>query len=785
MPRRFIALLLLALATVPASPAPVAAVPAAVPLIARDALFGNPARAGTRISPDGRWLSWIAPRDGVLNVWVAPIDDLARARPLTAESGRPIRETWWAPDSRRVLFVNDRGGDENFLLYGVDVATGARHDYTPFDHARVKILAISLRVKDRILLGISRRDPHWQDVFSLDLTTGALREICRNDRYDTFVADADLNLRLAQQARDDGGVDWFRMRGSFSGGEAAVDDVPVVHAPIDDALAMSPLRFSADGRTLWWLDSRVADTVSLVALDVETGGTRVAAHDPRADIDGALFEPRTGALQAWTLDIGSETYVAAEAAIGAELRRIAAVVHGPFTITSRSDDDRRWVVVADRATAPPSAWLYERGAHRLKPLFVGRPALAAAPLVPMRPVTITARDGLALPSYLSRPMNARGPVPMVLLVHGGPWERDAGGFNAAHQWLANRGYAVLSVNFRGSTGFGKRFVAAGDREWGGAMQRDLLDAVDWAVARGVTTRDRVAIMGSSYGGYAALAGLAFTPGEFACGIDIVGPSNLPATLAAIPPWWASYRQTFHRRVGDPTTPAGLAMLDERSPLNSADRIVRPLLIGQGANDPRVGVAESDRIVAALKSRGTPVTYLVFPDEGHGFERPENRLAFLAVAENFLQRCLGGRAEPIGEALRTSSAEVRDGAEAVPGLAQALSVSSTARAVVSNVTTSSDVRVPSMSKAASNSATSAAKAISTTDGTTATATLTTHPVATPTATPIAIPDVPVTAPALRHHCAEIQLAADGDGSLNQVRASSTSAAMPACSAASDP
>jgi dipeptidyl aminopeptidase/acylaminoacyl peptidase len=283
-------------------------------------------------------------------------------------------------------------------------------------------------------------------------------------------------------------------------------------------------------------------------------------------------------------------------------------------------------------------------------------------------------------SYLSLPKaadpngsgKASKPVPMVLLVHGGPWARDDYGYNGYHQWLANRGYAVLSVNFRGSTGFGKDFVNAGNLQWGRKMHDDLLDAVEWAVRNGVTTRDKVAIMGGSYGGYAALAGVTFTPKAFACAVDIVGPSNLFTLLESIPPYWEAFKQQFYRRMGDPTTEAGRALLKERSPLNFADRIERPLLIGQGANDPRVNVRESDQIVQAMAARNIPVTYVLFPDEGHGFARPVNNIAFNAVTENFLAQCLGGRAEPIGDTLKPSTAQVKHGAEFAAGLQDALS-----------------------------------------------------------------------------------------------------------------
>lgn len=297
----------------------------------------------------------------------------------------------------------------------------------------------------------------------------------------------------------------------------------------------------------------------------------------------------------------------------------------------------------------------------------------------MWPVEIKARDGLTLVSYLTLPAGsdanrdgkADRPAPLILLVHGGPWARDEYGYNSYHQWLANRGYAVLSVNYRASTGFGKDFLAAGNLQWGKKMHDDLIDAVDWAVASGVTTPDKVAIMGGSYGGYATLAGLTLTPDKFACGVDIVGPSNLFTLLGTIPAYWESFKQQFYQRMGNPTTDDGRALLQAASPLTHVDKIKKPLLIGQGANDPRVKQAESDQIVSAMKAKGIPVTYVLFPDEGHGFARPTNNIAFNAVTENFLQPCLGGRAEPIGDTIKGSTAKVPHGAEFAPGLPQAI------------------------------------------------------------------------------------------------------------------
>ena len=667
---RFLLTLLVAAAAIPT----LAQSPAApVPLIERAKVFGNPTKAGGKLSPDGKWLTWIAPRDGVLNVWVAPAGDGAQAKPLTAEKVRPIRTTFWSPDSKTVLFINDKGGDENFLLYGVDVASGAPRTFTPFEKTRVEVVGISHKVKDRILVGVNNRDPRWHDVYSLDLASGKLTLLMKNEGYAGFQADEDLVIRLALKLRDDGGTDFLRVTAGV------VEAAPFAQVNLDDSQTTGPLSFTNDGKTLYWTDSRGRDTAVLAAQDVATGAMTVVAQDPRADIGGALYDPTTGRAQAYAVDYLKNEYVAIDPGIRADLDYLKREAKGQFTITSRTEADDKWLVAIDRVTEPVSTWLYDRKAKHLTQLYVGRPELVGAPLVPMFPVEIKARDGLTLVSYLTLPKasdptgsgKAAAPVPMVLFVHGGPWARDEYGYNSVHQWLANRGYAVLSVNYRGSTGFGKSFISAGDLQWGRKMHDDLLDTVDWAVKQGLTTPDKVAIMGGSYGGYATLAGLTFTPTEFACGVDIVGPSNLFTLLQTIPPYWEAGKQQFYKRMGDPTNDAGKALLKERSPLNYADRIVRPLLIGQGANDPRVNVRESDQIVAAMDAKNIPVTYIVFPDEGHGFARPVNNLAFFAVTENFLGRCLGGRSEAIGNAMRESSAQVKHGADFAPGLKEAI------------------------------------------------------------------------------------------------------------------
>ncbi|MEJ7776730.1 MAG: prolyl oligopeptidase family serine peptidase [Sphingomicrobium sp.] len=577
----------------PVAPPPVPATATApdlsgVPLIPRAVLFGNPVRTGGQISPNGSQFAFIAPRDGVLNLWVAPIGDVAAARPLTAEKARPIRQYFWAPDSKQLLFVNDKGGDENFLLYGVDTATAAMRPLTPFEKTRVRIINVSPAVPDRILIGVNNRDPKWHDIHSLNLATGKLTPVLMNKGdYASFIADQNLVIRAASKSRDDGGSDYFRVVGN------KVEATPFEQVSLDDSMSTAPIGYTADGKTLYWLDSRGRDTAALIAQDVATGAKTVIGSDPRADIRQAIADPRTGQVLAYGVNYLRNEWKPLDPAVGADLAFVEQQLKGDISITSASLDNSKWTVAVDPVSSPVMIYLFDRATRSLTELYSPRPSLKGAPLTGMHAVEIQSRDGLTLPSCLTLPPNSDAdadgrpdrPVPMVLLVHGEPWGRDTFGSNPEHQLLANRGYAVLSVNFRSSTGFGKKFITAGDMQWGRAMHDDLMDAVAWSVANGVTTADKVAIMGTSYGGYATLAGLTMTPDAFACGVDIVGPSNLETLLKTIPPYWAAIQTQFFQRMGNPNTPEGVAVLKERSPLYLADRITKPLLIGQGANDP--------------------------------------------------------------------------------------------------------------------------------------------------------------------------------------------------------
>ncbi len=642
-----------------------------LPLIPRRVFFGNPDRTQVTISPDGAHLAWLAPRDGVLNVWVAPRERPADARPVTADAGRGIRFYAWAYTGRDILYIQDKGGDENWRVYSADVNTGEVGDLTPFDGVAAQIVGLSHRRPDELLVALNNRDPQWHDIYRVNLTTGERTLLLQHDRFIGVEVDDDLTIRAAIQMTPSGGLDIFRADG---------DDWTLWQAfPAEDMLTASTVGFDKTGHVLYLRDSRDRDTAALVAIDITTGERSLLAADERADADLVLRHPTERHVQAVAFDYERKEWQVLDPAIAADMAFLRGVTDGDAEITSRSLDDRFWLVAYVVDDGPVRYYLYDRQRQAADFLFTNRAELEGLPLANMRPAVVPARDGLNLVVYYTLPPGSDSdgdgipdaPLPLVFIPHGGPWGRDTWGFNGWHQWLANRGYAVLSVNFRSSTGFGKSFTNAGDFEWGGKILADQQDGVQWAIAQGIADPARVAIMGGSFGGYSTLAGLTFYPEVFACGVDIVGPSNLITLLETIPPYWKPMIELFTMRVGDHRTEEGRALLKAHSPLTYVDRIVRPLLIAQGANDPRVKQAESDQIVTAMQARGIPVAYALYPDEGHGFARPQNNLSFAALAEAFLARCLGGRVQPIGDDLTGSSLTVPIGAEEVPGLVEAL------------------------------------------------------------------------------------------------------------------
>jgi len=654
-----------------AAAAMAATAPAAAPVIPRATLFGNPERTQARLSPDGRYISFIAPRDGVLNVWVAPADDLAAAKPVTNDRKRGIRQHFWAYDGAHVLYLQDQGGDENWRLHSARADGGGERDLTPLAGVQAQVIALSHERPGTVLVGLNDRKPEWHDAYEIDIATGERRLVERNDHeIGGYLAGLDLKPRLALRALPEGG-EILRRKGDgweriLAYGQA-------------DSLTTQPLGIEGDGKSALMLSSVGRDKSALMRVDLADGSTTVIGESPKANVQDVWTDPRTRTPEAYSVNYLRNAYVPVVPEAAKDIELLSKALSGDFTVVSRTLDDSRWIVETNDPLRGVSSHLYDRRAGTVTKLFDQRPALAGQPLQPMHAREIRTRDGLTMVSYLTLPpgSDADGdgrpdrPVPMVLNVHGGPWARDTYRYHPEHQWLANRGYAVLSVNFRASTGFGKGFVNAGDREWAARMHDDLLDAVDWAVREKVTTADKVAIYGGSYGGYATLVGLTFTPERFACGVDIVGPSNLETLLASIPAYWKSFFEDLARRVGDPRTEDGRALLKDRSPLWRADQIRRPLLIAQGANDPRVKQAESDQIVSAMKAKEQPVTYVLYPDEGHGFARPQNRTSFYAISEAFLSTCLGGRFEPVGNDFAGSSLLVPEGAKHVPGLSDAL------------------------------------------------------------------------------------------------------------------
>jgi len=610
-------------------------------LIPRRILFGNPERISPRISPNGTSLAWIAPHNEVLNVWTAPVGpdgvDWDSAQVVTNDTDRGIRVFLWAHDGRHLLYLQDTGGDENWRLYDVDVTTMQHRDLTPFEGVQAQILATEKDLPDEVLVGLNRDNPALHDVYRLSLTSGDLVKEVENPGFAGWVADTKLVTRVGVGLEPDGSL-VVKVRDGADGDWRLLRTLPA-----EDALTSAPIAISPDGTTMLAMSSLDADTGRLVRVDLGSGAEAVIAEDPDADVSGVRVHPDTREPQVVTWIKERTQYRVLDPALEADVAAIRALHPGDPDIVAHDHSDMVWLVAFTNDTGPIPYFLYDRQRREGRFLFDHRPELSEYELAPMEPVSFQARDGLTIHGYLTFPPGVgRKDLPMVLNVHGGPWARDVWGFDPAAQWLANRGYLCLQVNFRGSTGYGKAFVNAGDREWGNAMQNDLTDAVEFAIGQGWADRERVAIFGGSYGGYAALAGVAFTPDLYRCAVDIVGPSNLKTLIETIPPYWQPQIALFHQRVGNPETDA--EFLWSRSPLSRAASIKTPLLIAQGANDPRVKQAESEQIVAALRDAGIDYEYMLFPDEGHGFAKPENRLKFYAAAERFLARHLGGRAE---------------------------------------------------------------------------------------------------------------------------------------------
>jgi len=603
-------------------------------LVPRSVLFGNPERSAPAISPDGSLLAYLAPDQGVLNVWVRTLgktDD----RVVTSDRKRGIRNFEWQYDSRNILYAQDKDGDENWHVYQTNIASKQTKDLTPFEKSRADLLSFEPGYPDTVLIQSNQRDAKVFDVYRMKLKTGEMTLDTQNPGdVQGWTADHDLQIRAAQVTTDDGGT-LIRVRAD-------------VKSPWRELIKWGPeetlgnvVNFTPDNKSLWIITSLDANAARLISVDLATGKRTVVAEDPHFDVADTVEQPKNHQLQAVVFLRERRDFQIVDQDLQADFDALHKVRDADISNISRDLKDDKWIVTFEGDDSPVYYYVYDRATKNATMLFSNRPALEKYKLAKVQPIEYTARDGMKIYGYLTTPAGADAKnLPMVVFPHGGPWGRDLWGYDPYAQWLANRGYAVLQPNFRASTGYGKQYLNAGDRQWAGAMHTDLLDGKDWVVQKGIADSKKVCIMGGSYGGYATLAGVAFSPDAFTCGVDIVGPSNLNTLLKTIPPYWSTFLAIFHKRMG-----ADEEFLKSQSPLFKADQIKVPLLIGQGKNDPRVNKAESDQIVAAMRKNGKPVEYYVFPDEGHGFARPENRMAFNAASEEFLAKYLGGRFEP--------------------------------------------------------------------------------------------------------------------------------------------
>ncbi|MGQ0713664.1 MAG: prolyl oligopeptidase family serine peptidase [Gemmatimonadaceae bacterium] len=614
------------------------------PLIPLTHFFDNPEIAGAQISPDGKWLSYLKPYKEKLNVHIRPISGQAERR-LTSDTTRPVTGYFWSSDSRHVLYVQDKGGNENYHVYRVPIAgTGVPEakDLTPFEGVRAIIFAVPRDMPGRILIGLNKRTPSAFDAYWLDLATGDTTVAARNPgRILGYLLDDEHRLRAATGSNDQGGTDIYAMT------PGGTEWRKVASYPATENVA--PLRIHPNGRQLYMSSNHgETDLAQLVLLDLEGGQTTTVESDPEKAVDfgRAFFSELTDSLLATVYVADTVRIYPKNPRFARDVANVKRLHDGTPGITSMTLDEMKYIVTFDSPTDPGATYLYDRATGRARFRFRPRPRLVPRHLAPMRAVSYKAADGLTIHGYLTAPIGVpTRNLPLVLVVHGGPWARDTWGYDAEAQLLANRGYAVMQVNYRGSTGYGKAFYNAAVKEWAGKMHSDLIDGVRWAIKEGIADSSRVAIYGGSYGGYATLVGLTFTPEVFACGVDYVGPSSLVTLIESFPAYWKPFLEgSFYRHVGNPSVAADVEDMKKRSPLFFVDRIRDPLLIVQGANDPRVTKLEADQMAIALRDRGVKVRYLLASNEGHGFLNADNRLALYRSMELFFKDCLGGRAQ---------------------------------------------------------------------------------------------------------------------------------------------
>jgi dipeptidyl aminopeptidase/acylaminoacyl peptidase len=628
---------------------PLAALAQQPPLVDRELFFGDPEISGAQISPDGQFISFRRPYKGVMNLWVKGVAEaFEAAKPMTADTARPVRGYFWSRDSHYLLYVQDKGGNENSHVYAVEpaaapeAATGVppARDLTPYGAIQARIEAVPRKTPGVLVVSLNDRDPQYHDVYHIDIASGNRTLVLANrDSMAGFFFDPDGNVRMAVKLGADGGTLIFRV-------DSAAGPRTLVYS-CSNQETCGPVRMDKDGKRVYMVTNTGTDLVRLTLFDPQTKTEQLVESDPEKQVDlgDALFSEVTGDLLATVYEGDRQRIYARTPAFANDLKTLRSKLpEGELGLGATTADEEQWIVSVSRDVDPGSAYLYDRRTGDVTLLYRSRPKLPSDQLAFAKAIRYTARDGLSVPAYLTLPRGVPAThLPTVVLPHGGPWARDVWGYDPYAQFLANRGYAVLQPNFRGSTGYGKRFLNLGNKQWGiGTMQHDISDGVKYLITQGIADSARVGIFGGSYGGYATLAGLAFTPELYAAGVSYVGPSNLLTLLKAIPPYWAPIRKLFDVRLGNPDDPADRELLERMSPLNSADKIRAPLLVIQGANDPRVNKAESEQIVVSLRDRGRPVEYLLAPDEGHGFAGRENRLAVAVAMEKFFAKYLGGR-----------------------------------------------------------------------------------------------------------------------------------------------
>lgn len=619
------------------------------PIIPVQHFFNPPEIALAQISPDGRWLAYLKPYHNKLNLFVRPVAGGAERR-MTADTTRPIVQYYWSADGKRLLYLQDRGGNENFHVYALPVDAASpdeARDLTPFDKARALVADIPRDLPDRIFIALNNRDPSAFDACWLDLKTGALTVAEQNPgRFGSYLLDRSHTIRAAT-AQGPAGETEVYVRSDSARTDSASAWRLLTSYPATESV--NPLRLHPDGRSLY-LTSDHGETqfAQLIRLDLATGAETVVSKDPdeAADVSDVLFGEGTDSVLWAAYDADTVRVYGQNPAVTRDIARIKRLHDGTPSVTSMTRDEQRWVVSFNSPTDPGATYLYDRKTGRARFLFRPRPWLKPAELAGMKPISFRARDGLTIHAYLTVPKGiAAKKLPLVLLVHGGPWARDEWGYQPEVQLLANRGYAVLQVNYRGSTGYGKRFYNAAVHEFSGAMHADLIDGVKWVVDQGIADPHKTCIYGGSYGGYATLVGVTFTPQEFRCAIDYVGPSSLITLVESFPAYWRPFLEgSWYRFVGDPAKAADRAEMWKRSPLSRVDQITTPLLIVQGANDPRVTKQEANQLAVALRDRGVKVRYIIAPNEGHGFLNPDNRLVLYRSMEEFFGTYLGGRVQ---------------------------------------------------------------------------------------------------------------------------------------------